>query len=336
MRYVIVGAGAIGGVLGGRLAQHSAHPPLLIARGRHGEAIASRGLRLRSPDDDTVIRVPVAAGPDEVSLQIDDVLIFATKTQSVELALREWVDQPVFDGAHAAGTAGELLPAFMALNGVESERIALRYFARVFGVCVWLPGVYLTPGEVAVRIAPSSGTFIIGRCPSDDSSADADLLATLRADWTASTFRIFLVDDVARWKHRKLLSNLGNVLQALLGPDAPVSDINAQLRQEAEQIFRSAGIAWASAAEEETWRADAFDVRPIAELGPVAGSSWQSLQRGTNSIETDYLNGEIVLLARQLGLGAPLNAVVQRLARRAAAGEPTSLAALTAALRPAR
>ena len=40
----------------------------------------------------------------------------------------------------------------------------------------------------------------------------------------------------------------------------------------------------------------------------LGGSSTQSLARGTGSIETDWLNGEIVLLGRLHGVPAPANA----------------------------
>ncbi|GAA4267432.1 ketopantoate reductase family protein [Frondihabitans peucedani] len=339
MRYVIIGAGAIGGVLGGRLAEHSTdHPCLLIARGDHGHAIEAAGLRVRSPDTDTVIRLPLASSAAAVHLQIDDVLVFATKTQQVEQALLEWADQPVHAGRRQVGTAGAILPVFTALNGIESERLALRYFSRVFAVCVWLPGVHLTPGEVIVRIAPSSGTFIVGRYGAPPTQADRELLATLQADWTAATFRVFLADDVLRWKHRKLLSNLGNALQALLGPDAEGADrLHARLEAEAVEVYEAAGVSWPSDEEEEAWRGDAFDVRPVPGVdGDLGGSSWQSIQRGTGSIETDFLNGEIALMARLHGREAPLNAEVQRVARQAAANgaAPASMTAeqLTAAL----
>ena len=49
----------------------------------------------------------------------------------------------------------------------------------------------------------------------------------------------------------------------------------------------------------------------------MGGSSWQSLTRGTGSIETDYLNGEIVRVAYEHGLEAPVNARLARLARTA-------------------
>jgi 2-dehydropantoate 2-reductase len=43
------------------------------------------------------------------------------------------------------------------------------------------------------------------------------------------------------------------------------------------------------------------------------------LQRGTGNIETDYLNGEVVMIAHRIGMEAPINEQLAILARRAAA-----------------
>jgi 2-dehydropantoate 2-reductase len=331
MRYVLIGAGAIGGTLGARLAQRSHdHPPLLVARGRNGDAMAEHGIRLRTPDDDVTVPVEVVTSPEDVRLTADDVLVFATKTHQVEAALLQWVDRPVHDdGGAEVGTAGGLLPVFLALNGVASERIASRYFARVFGVCVWLPAVHLVPGEVVVRIAPTSGVFVVGRHAFPADEADRALLETLAEDWGAASFVVHVVDDVLRWKYAKLLSNLGNGLQALLGTDGrSYAHLADRLREEAEEVYRAAGIEWASPAEEEAWRGDLLNPRPVPGIprDQLGGSSWQSVARGSGSIETDYLNGEIALLARSLGRRAPQNETVQRLARQAAAaGRPAGV-----------
>ena len=90
-RYVIIGAGAIGGGLGARLHQ-AGHRALLIARGEHLAAIRAGGLRMRTPEEDVVLPVPVAGGPDEVALTPDDIVVLATKTHQVPDALRQWVD----------------------------------------------------------------------------------------------------------------------------------------------------------------------------------------------------------------------------------------------------
>ena len=61
---------------------------------------------------------------------------------------------------------------------------------------------------------------------------------------------------------------------------------------------------------------------------PRAGSStWQSVARGTRTVETDYLNGEIVLLGRLHGADVAANALVARLMNELAAdgGRPGRL-----------
>jgi 2-dehydropantoate 2-reductase len=335
VRYVIVGAGAIGGTLAARLAQHGSTPPLVIARGENAEAIRADGLLLRSPDDEVRVDAPVATEPSEAELTTDDVLVFATKTHQLQAALADWVDRPVRDAAgEIVGTAGELLPALTALNGVEAERLALRYFRRVFGVCVWLPAVHLAPGEFTVRIAPVSGLFIVGRYgqPGDDtpstedgqSARDAELLEAIRAEWERASFRVHVVDDVMSWKYRKLVSNLGNAIQALIGTSdegsgSAARELYARVRDEGLAVYAAAGIGIPSDDEEELWRGGIFDVRPVPGAdGPMGGSTWQSLARGSGSIETDYLNGEIVRIARFAGVPAPINEALQRLARQAA------------------
>jgi 2-dehydropantoate 2-reductase len=282
----------------------------------------TQGIRLRTPDEDVRLAIDVAGGPAGVRLRSDDVLVLTVKTQQAEAALSEWVDQPVYDDSDQfVGTAGENLPILIAMNGVEAERLALRRFRRVFGVTVWLPAVHLEPGEVILRISPVSGMFIIGRVGPEENAADRALLETVAADLEAATFKVHLVDDVMRWKYNKLLSNLANGLQAILGVEEDFGDLVSRLRVEAELVFRESGIEWASEVEEAEWRGDIFSIRQVPgtpeELG---GSTWQSVTRGTGSVETDYLNGEVALLARLHGLDARLNETVQRISREVARG----------------
>jgi 2-dehydropantoate 2-reductase len=50
MRYIIYGAGGIGGGIGARLFQHG-HKVILICRGEHLSAIQRQGLTLKTPED---------------------------------------------------------------------------------------------------------------------------------------------------------------------------------------------------------------------------------------------------------------------------------------------
>ena len=318
-RYVIIGAGAIGGTVGAVLTR-AGIPTVLVARGRNAEVLATTGTTLRTPDGTFHTAVTAASRPEDVRLTRHDVLVFATKTQQLDAALQEWVDQPVHDRDGIAGTAGELLPAMTALNGVAAEEKALRYFGRVFGVCVWLPAVHLEPGEVIVRSWPVVGQFHIARWPASISApADTDLLARLAETWTAAGIHVRTPDDVVPWKYNKLLSNLGNAVGALTAESADASDVVAALRREGANVLRHAGIDYISFETSTAARAeDGPTIRPIPgwNAGP-SNSTWQSLSRNTGSVETDFLNGEIVRLAHKHGITAPLNAALARAARAA-------------------
>ena len=312
-RYVIIGAGAVGGAIGGRLAL-AGRDVILVARGAHLAALQTNGLRLRTPDDDVTLPVIAVAGPAELTLTGDDVLVLATKTQQAEAALVVWADAPVAGG----GTAGERLPVFLALNGVTAEVVAQRYFARVFGVCVWMPTVHLVPGEVIIRSTPKSGMLHLGRVPVSEDPADVSLLQSVAADLEGANFDAPRPPDVLPWKYRKLVSNIGNVFQALVARNGDWRPLAERAEAEARAVLDAAGIAYTNDEDEREARAAGFTMKPVPGVEDPGGSTWQSLARGTGNVETDYLNGEIVSIAHRIGRTAPINAALARLGRQAA------------------
>lgn len=299
MRYVILGAGAIGGTIGGRLAQHG-HDVLLIARGAHAQTLADKGLHLATPDGPVVQQIPVADGVDSYEPTPDDVVIIATKTQDTADAL-----------AAIAPRAGDI-PICCAQNGVENERIALRLFPRVYGIYVLLPGTHLEPGIVAAPGAPYSGILDIGRFPSGLDEIATHVAETL----DTSGFRSIARDEIMPWKYAKLLGNLGNAVNALAGS---ADDVVRRARAEGAACLAAAGIEFCSGEETAQRRDHLVDQGQIEGMPRSGSSSWQSLARGTGTIEADYLNGEIALLGRQFGVPTPVNSALQRLAVTAAA-----------------
>ncbi|MEV1006454.1 2-dehydropantoate 2-reductase [Streptomyces sp. NPDC049881] len=322
MRYIIIGAGAVGGAIGGRLHQ-AGHDVVLVARGQHAAALRERGLRLRTPDEDLTLRVPVATGPDDVELRPDDVLLLCVKTQDTVAALDAWAPA----AAH--------LPLLCVQNGVANEEMALRRFSRVYGVCVWLPAQYLEPGVVSAGGTPLTGMLHIGRYPQDGETDDT--ARAIAADLESARFLAPVVPDVLRWKYAKLLSNLANAVQAVCGTDEPeAKELLRRVRAEGEAVLAAAGIPFASDEEQAEQRGDRVDIREVPGAERGGGSTWQSLRRGTGSVEVDYLNGEIVLLGRHHGVPAPVNEALRHatnvLAREGRPPGSTSAADLLAAL----
>jgi 2-dehydropantoate 2-reductase len=343
MRYIIIGAGAVGGTIGARLFE-SGHEVVLAARGAHYAALREDGLRFATPAGVVTLRIPAVSGPGEVSLRAGDVLILAVKTQDSVAALDAWAWQPVAGTAGTAGTAdvaARSLPVFCAQNGVAGERLALRRFRSVYGMCVWLPAAHLQPGAVEAQGSPRTGLLPVGRYPhGTDETVDQ-----VAADLTGSTFLAPVRTDVMRWKYGKLLVNLANAVEAVCGPGASRNDHAAgapELRRRAHEegaaVLAAAGIDYVGRDEIAGQRGDQVRVEPVNGARRGGGSSWQSLTRGTGSIEADYLNGEIVLLGRMHGVPTPVNELLQRLANQFAADRrapgsvtPGEMAALLAA-----
>jgi 2-dehydropantoate 2-reductase len=303
MRFVVLGAGAIGGVVGARLAQHG-HDVVLVARGAHYEAIRDNGLHIESPDEAVALRIPVVDRLSAISWSSDDVLLLATKTQDTEAALDA-----------LASAAPKTIPILCAQNGVANERMASERFSSVYGLFVWCPADYLTPGHVRVWSAPESGIIHIGRYPS---GRDA-LAETVAEAFRSATFLAEAKPDIMRWKYRKLLSNLGNAVDALCGTAARGSGIAQRARREGVACLQAAGISPIEDNEEDAANLEKkVQPRTIAGEERRGGSSWQSLARRLGTIETDYLNGEIVRLGQQHGVATPVNALLQYLSQKVA------------------
>jgi 2-dehydropantoate 2-reductase len=319
VRYIIIGAGAVGGTIGGCLAL-AGHDVVLTARGAHLEALRAHGLRLGTPQGTHVIAAPAIGGPDEIDLKPDDVLVLATKSQDSVALLSQWARSPVAGG----GIASQDVPVICAQNGVANERFALRRFRRVYGMCVWLPATHAAPGEVAAHGEPQAGLLWVGRYP----AGTDETIEQVAADLEASRFLAPLSEDVMRWKYRKLLGNLGNAIEALSGrrrlgvdraPQGAAVELTDRVTAEGTAALDAAGIGYATAEEVRAVRGHQVDFAQVPGVSYGGGSSWQSLSRGTGSIEADYLNGEIVLLGREHGVPTPVNETLQRLANQAAA-----------------
>ena len=288
--------------MGGRLAEHG-HDVQLIARGPHRDAIASSGLRVDSPSGSVVVRAPVRARPEEVDWQGDEVVLLAVKSQDTAGAL----------DALAAVAPGHT-PVVCVQNGVANEREALRRFPHVYGVCVMCPTGHLEPGVVVAYSAPVTALLDIGRYP----AGTDEVCGQVASAFEASTIESVVRGDIMRWKHAKLLMNLGNAIGALCGPQARGGPLNELVRQEGVACLDAAGIPFTPLEEDRARRGDKLTMAAAAGRSWRGDSSWQSLARDTGAIETSYLNGEIVLLGRLHGVPTPANELLVRLALRAA------------------
>jgi 2-dehydropantoate 2-reductase len=136
MRVVIVGAGAVGGYYGARLA-HAGHDVTMIVRGANLEAIRTHGLRVRSGGDELVAQVRAESDPSRVGPV--DLVIIAVKTYSNQQAL------PLVPPLIGAGTSVLTLQ-----NGVDSadELSAVVGQTPVLAGTTYIAATLVEPGVV--------------------------------------------------------------------------------------------------------------------------------------------------------------------------------------------
>ncbi len=307
---MILGAGAVGGTIGGYLAR-SGGEVCLLARGEHARVLKESGLTMATPTATHLLDVEVAAAPHELSLRADDVLVLTTKTQHTEVLLDQIAGQSVGDTGQVAA---ELLPLVCAQNGVENERLALRRFQHVYGVCVMLPAAHFEPGRVEAQGSPHPGMLDIGRYPR---GVDA-VAEEVAYDLSKAGFLSIARAEVMRWKYAKLLRNLGNAIEALCRTEAQddldpsTEELVTRVTKEGEAVLAAAGIDVVGTDEWRSYRGNQVQVVAVEGRERSGGSSWQSVMRGSGSIEADFLNGEIALLGRLHGVDTPVNELLQR------------------------
>ncbi|WP_193178037.1 ketopantoate reductase family protein [Oricola nitratireducens] len=307
MRFVIFGVGAIGGGLAASLAL-AGYDVVGIARGAQLDAIQRNGLRVRTPVSDDTVRFPCVGAPDEISFRPDDVIFLTMKTQDTKAAL---------ESLERCGVRRQAIVC--AQNGIENERLALRLFENVYAAVVMMPADFVKPGEVVVNCGPKLGVFNIGRYPKGIDSTTREICMAL----DGAGFAGFPEADVMPGKYGKLLMNLSNVLDAAAGEAARKSPLADAARAEAETVLETAGIPYTKGFRHD----DLMQITPVNGAPRTGSSSAQSLVRKAGSIETGYLNGEIVLLGRLHGVPVPVNGFLCDLGRRLVAEgvEPGSL-----------
>lgn len=293
MRFIVHGVGAIGGTFAAALAR-AGHEVVGIARGRMLAALRGQGgLTFRTVAGTDHVTFEVVGAPDEIAFRPDDVIFLTMKGQDTAGAVAALRDAGVTTQA-----------VVCAQNGVNNERLALRLFPNVYAMTVMLPADYVTPGEVICYGTPRLGMLDLGRYPHglDDNVA---LVATAMQ---SAGFAAFPLEHVMASKYGKLRDNLGNVVEAALGRSGRSGMLIEAVHAEAERVYAAAAIDWVAVGNADPRRKGLMDVGAVEGATRTGGSSTQSLKRGTGSIETDYLNGEIVLLGRLHGVPTPINA----------------------------
>jgi 2-dehydropantoate 2-reductase len=289
-RIIIYGAGAIGCAVGGHLAQAGTEV-ILIGRPGQVNAIQQNGLRFINPTGTHIVKIEAATAPDRIHFQPNDCVILTVKSQGTERAMQDLKN------------SNPDIPVFCLQNGIRNEEVVAKYFTKVYGAMIRIGAEYLQDGEVIVRRDPP-GWIVMGLYPEGTNM----LAESLAVDLRQAGFAVLVTPDVMPYKWGKLMLNLNNAVGAITNAKwDELQSISQAVMAEAREILRKAEVPWKS--QEELAREwPEFNIKPRSILPTTEQSStWQSLTRRQGTVETEFLNGEIVRLARTIGKTAPIN-----------------------------
>lgn len=299
MRFIVYGAGGVGSTLGGHLFR-TGHEAVLVGNAGHIDRIKESGLRLVTPDEVYVLKIPACKRAEELApYKEDDVVLLTAKSQHTLRCL----------GQLKNAGAPRSLPIFCVQNSICNEPLVTRIFDHVYGVMVSLPVLFLESGEVINSIRGNNGYLEVGLYPIGSDERACKVVAAFRDAGFASDTNDFIM----KAKAAKCLGNIANSMRAITNEREEKSEFLSAAREEAMKIWKMAGIECESR-DEFVKRTRTKQGRPVGYENVHKGSSWQSLMRGTGNVEAEQINGDIVKLGRMLGVDAPHNELLWRLA----------------------
>ncbi|MBO0857783.1 MAG: ketopantoate reductase family protein [Chloracidobacterium sp.] len=312
MRFIIHGAGSIGSLIGGRLAESGAEV-ILIARHAHVAAINSSGLLIRSRKGDYLVKNLCAVPhPRNIEPSDGDVIILTVKssqTASSIQALRE--------------TFPEETPVVCMQNGVRNEEIAAGRFLRVYGGMLDISATFLEPGKIAHTRGEllSISNYPLG-C--DDTAFQ------IAAGFENAGFMVTTHESIMAVKWSKLILNLNNATFAIidkhlqLGIVTPaISNFMAEVQEEGLRVLDVAGISLEDSNNPIDLKNHLAELRSVIEDperiraeadSPLEfrtyPSTWTDLKLKRGETETGYFNGEIILLGEKYRIPTPYNSTL--------------------------
>ena len=293
MKVAVMGAGALGGYFGGRLAA-AAHEVTLIARGAHLAAIRANGLRVLSPKGDLYLP-DIAATDDPREVGPVDVVLFMVKNYGLEQAakaIRPMLGPDTF--------------VLTCQNGVSApERLG-----AVIGADRVIPGVVRMPADIPEPgVVRHSAEFEIVTFGEPSAQVTPRVTALCHA-FTEAGVNAMIPDNILHdlWAKVVMQATLASITTLLRLDIGPIRDAPATA-----QLFRD-GMA----ETEAVGRAVLADLpEGLADKGwtfiqgfppGMHASMLDDLWAG-KPIEIDYLSGDVVRIGAEHGIPTPIHDV---------------------------
>jgi 2-dehydropantoate 2-reductase len=289
VRVLIVGAGAIGGYFGGRLAQAGRDVTFLV-RSARAERLRADGLQVLSPHGDfTIAPQLVTAGNITAPY---DVVLLAVKAFSLEAAIT--------DLGGAVGNDTMIVPV---LNGMRHIDILVERFGQqavLGGLCM----ISATIDEQSRIVQMTPAQDLIYGERSGVISARVTVLDGLMqgAGFSAHASESIVPDMWEKWVTLAALGGITCLMRGTIGDVAAVPGGAAFASAFLDECAATALACGQPQTEEFITRSRAAVTRAGS---PIASSMYRDLQAG-NNVEVDQILGDLLERAHALGVATPL------------------------------
>ncbi|WP_345944649.1 ketopantoate reductase family protein [Variovorax sp. dw_954] len=281
MKFLVVGAGAVGSYFGGRLLQ-AGHDVSFLARPGRAAQLAARGLAIRSPTGNLQLPSPTVLASRQIQ-QPYDVVIVACKAYDLEAAM--------VDFAPAVGADTAILPL---LNGMRHLDLLVERFGRrsvLGGACVIAASVDETG---AIEHAGPEHTLLFGELEGER-TARIDRIAQAfgQARFEGQASDRIVQDMWEKWIHIATLASLTALLRANVGDivSAGAQHIALDLLDE---CCRIAAFNAHAPREKAIVRTRAALCMPGSVL---TGSMYHDIERGEPT-ESEHILGDLLRRGR--------------------------------------
>ncbi len=289
MKILVLGAGAVGGYFGGRLAQAGADVTFL-ARPKRAETLARDGLRIRSRFGDCALAVKCVT--QEQVTPGHDVAILTAKAYDLASAMDAI--------APGLGTGGCVLPL---LNGMAHLELLDRRFGRehVLGGVAYIAATLAQDGEI--RHLNDFHRLVFGpRDPAQRASCEAfaAILSGVAFDWQ-------LRDDVeqAMWDKWVMLASLAAITCLMRAATGDVVATAAGERLTLTLLGECAAVAKAAGFATGAETLAKYRAMLTQKNSVFTASMLRDIEAGGQT-EGDHILGELLALARKHGVATPL------------------------------
>ncbi len=291
MRIAVMGAGAVGGYFGGKLAA-GGHDLVFIARGKHLDALRRNGLRVSSPDGDLHVKNSLFAA-DAAQAGSADLVLFCVKSYDTEIAAQAL--RPIIS---------ETTVILSLQNGVDNAEKIARLFGnhRTLGGVVYVGAQIIAPGV----IEHSTGGKIIFGSPETD---DGEPVRTVAQALSAAGIPYEKSAEIHKAQWRKLLWNApfcaisclaGATVKNIVESDS-LTKLALDCMEEVRQAALTRNIDLPAQLFAET-------IGFSKALGEFKPSMLQDLE-ARKPLEYESFNGIVVKQLSEAGKDAPVNRV---------------------------